>query len=113
LIEAAAALLRDAPAAFVFDHFDFVMNAISRAVAAGEECYQAVSSQLYECAVYHGRECEGGGPFPQDVTLRGKATEAMRKTQAGTPLHRFYESLVRRADDNIRQTHRRDEEMDA
>jgi hypothetical protein len=37
-----------------------------------------------------------GGTFPQDVTLRDKATEAMRKAQAGTPLHRFYESLIKR-----------------
>ena len=51
-IEAATALLRDAPAAFVFDHFDFVSNAISRAAAAGDECYEAVSSNLYACAVY-------------------------------------------------------------
>jgi hypothetical protein len=100
-IEAAAALLRDAPASFVFDQFDFVSNALSRAVAAGEECYRAVSDHLYTCAVYHGRERVGGGPFPQDVTLRDKATEAMRKAQAGTPLHRFYESLIRRAEENI------------
>jgi hypothetical protein len=112
-IEAAAALLRDAHASFVFDRFDFVSNAISRAVAAGEECYQAVSDHLYNCAVCHPRQSAGGGPFPQDVTLRDKATEAMRETQAGTPLHRFYESLVKRAEDNMRRTHARDEEMDA
>ena len=112
-IETAAALLRDAPADFVFDHFDFVSNAISRAVAAGDECYQAVSSHLYACAVYHGRGTVGGGPFPQDITLRDKATEAMRKTQAGTPLYRFYDSLVKRAEGNIRDTNARDEEMDA
>ncbi len=112
-IEAAAALLRDAPASFVFDHFDFVSNAISRAVAASEECYRGVCGHLYACAVCHGRERVGGGPFPQDITLRDKATEAMQKSQAGTPLHRFYESLVRRADENIREARARDEEMDA
>jgi hypothetical protein len=112
-IEAATALLRDASAAFVFDHFDFVANAISRAVAPGEECYQAVSSNLYGCAVYHGRQRVGGGPFPQDVALREKATDAMRKAQAGTPLHRFYESLAKRAVENIREAEARDEEMDA
>jgi hypothetical protein len=112
-IEAAAALLRDAHASFVFDHFDFVSNALSRAFAADEECYRAVSGHLFACAVDHGRQRVGGGPCPQDVTLRNKATEAMRKTQAGTPLHRFYESLVRRAEENIREAHVRDEEMDA
>jgi hypothetical protein len=112
-IEAAIALLRDAHASFVFDHFDFVSNAISRAVGACEECYRAVSDHLYACAVYHGRQRVGGGPFPQDVTLRAKATEAMRKTQAGTPLHRFYESLVRRAEWNIHEAQALEEERDA
>jgi hypothetical protein len=112
-IEAAAALLRDAPAAFVFDHVDFVSNAISRAAAAGEDCFRAVSHHLYACAVYHGRNRVGGSPSPQDVTLRNKATEAMRKAQAGTPLHRFYESLVRRAEGNIREDQAQDEEVDA
>ena len=112
-IKAATALLRDAHASFVFDHFDFVSNAISRAVAVGEECYQAVSGQLYACAVNHARQRVGGGPFPQDITLRNKATEAMRRTQAGTALHRFYESLVGQAEENIRKAHARDEEMDA
>ena len=111
-IEAAAALLRDAHASFVFDHFDFVSNAISRAIAVGEECYQAVSRHFYICAVYHGRQRVGGGPFPQDVTLRDKATESMRNTQAGTPLHRFYESLVRCAVRNIQEEQAKEEEMD-
>jgi hypothetical protein len=111
-IEAATALLRDGPAAFVFEHFDFVSNAISRAVAAGVECHRAVSDHLFTCAVCHGRQRMGGGPFPQDVTLRDKATEAMRKTQAGTPLHRFYESLVRRAERNIQEAQAKEEEMD-
>jgi hypothetical protein len=51
--------------------------------------------------------------FPQDVTLRNRATEGMQKAQPGTPLHRFYESLARRAEDNIREARARDEEMDA
>jgi hypothetical protein len=45
--------------------------------------------------------------------VRDKATEAMRKGQAGTPLHRFYAPLVRRAEENIQEAHARDEEMDA
>jgi hypothetical protein len=112
-IEAAAALLSDAHASFVFDHFDFVSNALSRAFTADEECYRAVSGHLYACAVYHGREQVGGGPFPQDVTLRDRATEAVQKAQPGTPIHRFYDSLVRRAQENIREAQARDEEMDA
>ncbi len=71
-----------------------------------------MSNHLYACAVYHGRERVGGGPFPQDVTLRNRAAKAMRKTQAGTPLYRFYESLVRRAEENILDAQARDEEMD-
>jgi hypothetical protein len=111
-IEAATALLREAPAAFVFDQFDFVSNTISRALVAGDECRQAVSGNLFACAVYHGRERVGGGPFPQDVTLRDKATDAMLKTPTGSPQHRFYESLFKRADANIRDSKARDEEME-
>jgi hypothetical protein len=112
-IEAAAALLRDAHASFVFDHFDFVSNALSRAFAAGEDCYRAVSGHLYTCAVYHGRSRQGGGPFPQDIALRDRAAEAMGKAQAGTPLHRFYEALVKKAKENILHAQAQEEEMDA
>jgi hypothetical protein len=111
-IEAAAALLSDTHASFVFDHFDFVSNALSKAFAAGDECYRAVSNHLYTCAVNHGRERVGGGPFPQDVTLRNRAAGAMGKTQSGTPIHRFYGSLVRCAEENILEAQAQDEQMD-
>ncbi len=111
-IEAAASLLTEAPAGFVFDHFDFVSNALSRAAVAGDECCRSVSGHLYRCAVEHGRERVGGGPFPQDLTLRDKATAAVRRTQAGTQQHQFYDSLVRRAKGNIRDAQAWDEEIE-
>lgn len=100
-IETAAALLRDAPETFVFEHFDFVSNTIARTVTVGEECYRVVSGHRFTCAVCHGRQRVGGGPFPQDVVPRDEAAEAVRKTRAGTPLQRFYGSLAKRAEDNM------------
>jgi hypothetical protein len=88
-------------------------QALSRAVAPDEECYRAASNHLLTCAVYHGRKRVGSSPFPQDITLRNRVSDAMQKAQPGTPLLRLYESLVRRAEDNIREARARDEEMDA
>jgi hypothetical protein len=110
-IIAATALLRDAPAAFVFDQREFVSNVLGRAYAAGEDCYRRVCHHLRHCTTAHGRSREGGGPFPQDITLQDRATTACRALQRGSPEYRFYESLMREAVTNIRDAQARDEEM--
>jgi hypothetical protein len=112
-IEAAAALLQEAPAGFVFDQQDFVANVLDKAYRAGAECYRLVSNHLYYCATAHGRERTGGGPFPQDIALRDRATAAVARTQPGSPERRFFESLVRRAKQNIQDQQARDEEIES
>jgi hypothetical protein len=110
-ITAATSLLREAPAAFVFDQREFVSNVLSRAYAAGEDCYRRVCYHLRHCTTAHGRTRVGGGPFPQDVALKDRAAAACEALRRGSPEYRFYESLMREAVANIRDEQAKDEEL--
>jgi hypothetical protein len=111
-IQAAGFLLQEAPSGFVFDQIEFVCNALDRAYVAGAECYRRVSNDLYHCAVYHGRQRVGGGPFPQDIALRDQAAATAQRLQPGSSQRRFYDSLVRRALQNIQDLETRDEMLE-
>jgi hypothetical protein len=110
-IAAATVLLTEAPAAFVFEHRHFVSNTLVRAFAAGDECYRRVCHHLRQCAAGHGRQRVGGGPFPQDVGLRDRASSVCATLRRGSPDHRFYDSLRAEAVANIRETEASDEEL--
>jgi len=110
-IAAATVLLTEAPASFVFEQREFVTNALARAYAAGDECYQRVCHHLRRCVVAQGRQRVGGGPFPQDVSLRDRAASACALLRRGSPDYRFYQSLMTEAVANIRETEAADEEI--
>jgi hypothetical protein len=111
-IAAATALLKEAPAAFVFEQQAFVTDALTKAHAVGEECFSRARWNLRHCATAHGRQKAGAGPFPQDVKLRDRAAAACRSLRRGTPEYKFYESLVKEAEGNIRDTRASDQEVD-
>ncbi len=111
MVEAAASLLREAPASFVFDQFDFVANALTKAHSLGDVCHRAVASHLRASAVEHVRSRQGAGAFPQDEQLRDSADEAAGRARPGTPVRQFFEELSQTAGENIRQTHLQDEEV--
>ncbi len=110
-IAAATVLLTEAPAAFVFEQSEFVTNALARAYAAGDECYRRVCHHLRRGVVGQGRQRVGGGPFPQDVSLKDRAASACALLRRGSPDYRFYESLMTEAVTNIRETEAADEEI--
>jgi hypothetical protein len=111
-IEAVSSQLSVAPADFVFQHADFVSNALRKAHAVGKECYHTVSGNLHTSAQSGGRHRIGGGPFPEDVALRDRAKTAAERYWRGSPEHEFYDTLVHRAAGNIRRTHAEDEEIE-
>jgi Domain of unknown function (DUF4062) len=109
-LEAAALLLRSAPADFLFDQKDFVIELLETAHAFSEDCYQSVVSDLFSCAVSGLREGTPGEPKNHDVNIRNRSEAALASLQPGSPAYRFYESLVRYAEGEIKDDIARFEE---
>ncbi|MHB8730532.1 MAG: hypothetical protein ACYDAB_01925 [bacterium] len=110
-LEAAGALLREADPNFVFRHRDFVVSFLRAAQTAGEDCFERVGSHLFASAISGGRSGTAGKPMPQDVALRDQAAAAASDLPAGSPEHKFYDSLSKYAEKTIREDLARDEEM--
>ncbi|QYO62136.1 hypothetical protein [Leptolyngbya sp. 7M] len=69
-IRAASRLIREFHAGFIFGHLEFVSNLLEQAYKAGDECYEAVSSNLFGIAASGVKMGIPGQPFPEDVRLR-------------------------------------------
>lgn len=110
-IESASLLLREAPPSFVFDDSGFVKNLLEQAYAKGEECYRIVSSNLFGSATSGGQQGTPGQPMPQDVALRDRAEKMCQELVGSSPSWRFYDSLKKHAEGQIRDSLARDEEI--
>lgn len=95
----------------MFDQREFVTKVLVRAYEAGDECFRRACQHFRHCTTCHGRERVGGGPFPQDVTLQERAKASCDVLRRGSPEYRFYDSLFRDAEANIRDEQVRDEEL--
>ena len=110
-IKAAARLVSGAQPAFVFRHVGFVSNLLERAHAAGDATYRSVSSSMARSALSGTRSGTPGQPMPQDVAIRDQASAVATQFIAGSPTHRFYTSLAKSAEADIRDQLLRDEEL--
>lgn len=103
-VEAVAFLLRESSPAFVFIHKKFVANLLEIAHDIGDQCLSIVSSHLQSPSITQGKQGVTGEPFPEDIDLRDKATSTAKSYPPGSPQARFYDSLVKLAEDSIRLT---------
>ena len=109
-LEAAAMLLKSAPADFLFDQKDFVNELLETAHAFNEDCYRSVGSDLFACAVSGLREGTPGEPKSHDVNISDRSKDALSTVQVGSASYRFYESLVQYAEGEIKRDLARFEE---
>jgi hypothetical protein len=100
-IKAVSNLINRFYSGFIFCHFEFVRNLIERADRVSDRCYEAVSSNLFIIAVSGTRMGIQGEPFPKDIALRDTASEKAKKFFKGSPIRKFLDSLVKRAEYNI------------
>jgi hypothetical protein len=101
-LEAVSLLLRNAPTRLLFEKKHYVIDLLNKAHARGDDCYRTVSSNLFCSGVEGERSGSPGEPKPQDELLRDSAREVMQTLQVGSPPYRFYASLARYAEDNIK-----------
>lgn len=104
-------LLREAPRGFVFSSTDFVSKLIEKSYVAGPDCYRSVKSGLFSSAALGGKHGTPGQPMVEDTKLRDQAKEVSSKFQPGSPTQRFYLSLAKHAEEEIRDDLARDEEL--
>jgi hypothetical protein len=96
-IISASELIREFPPGFIFGHLAFVSNLLEQAYNAGDECYEAVSSYLFSIATSGIKTGVPGQPFPVDIQLRDQAAAIAEQSFKGTPVRKFFDSLVKYA----------------
>ena len=99
----AAQILEKAGDNFVFGNPEFVSELLERAAAIDEECYRDVFSFLHSSATSGSKSGPVGGPMPRDVEVRDKASVLTRRFQSQSKVRAFYESLLKRAEWDIRR----------
>ncbi|MGV8120659.1 MAG: DUF4365 domain-containing protein [Candidatus Xenobiia bacterium LiM19] len=104
-------LLQAAHSGFIFDNIEFVSKVIEIAYDISDDCCREVSNDFYSIAISGSKSGEPGEPMPKDIKQRDSSQEAMNKYPAGSPSHRFFESLKKEAEYEIRRTIAEDEEM--
>jgi len=100
-IRAASRLIREFHAGFIFGHLEFVSNLLEQAYQAGDECYVAVSSNLFGIAASGVKMGIPGQPFPEDVQMRDQASAIAKQFFKGSPVRKFFDSLVKYAESDI------------
>ncbi len=103
-VQAASYLLRDVPKSFVFIHVEFISNLIEQADKLGDDCYRAVSNDLFQSfAINEYSEILGETSTENDyITLRDRVTNIVEQLEFGSPSHQFYESILNEIKSNIK-----------
>jgi hypothetical protein len=96
-LEAIAALLEEAPAAFLFAHLDLISSLLERAHAADDACFERVRGALFSVATGQARP-RTGRPILGETTLREQSREAAARLPRHSPAQRFFESLAKHAE---------------
>jgi hypothetical protein len=110
MLERAVALTECAPTPFVFEHTDFVNLVLDQLNGKDEDFRQRIIYLLGRSATDQWRTGPVGEPFPQDVRLLERATQARDESSRGTPSWDFFDGMVRSAEGQIK--HQEDFEDD-
>lgn len=110
-IEAVSCLLRSAPKAFIFQNVEFSSNLLEQAYDIGDDCYDTVSSDLFQSLTSGIRSGIPGQPFPEDIAIKEQSAAVARQLVVESPSHRFYETLAKHAQNSIKLWENRWEEQ--
>lgn len=96
---------------FIFENPNFVEKILNASKSLGEECYKSVRSNLFWGANSRSKSGTAGQPMPEDIKMRDESDKLMQKYQAGTPTYEFYKDVKEYAEEEIKESMMRDEEM--
>jgi hypothetical protein len=97
-ISDAAGLFRRAGLRTFLEHREWVIEALQRGAAAGDQCLDDVKSDFVEAATADGKAGTPGEPFATDVKLNEEATKIAETLSPGSPERAFFEGLLTTAD---------------
>jgi hypothetical protein len=101
-LERAVVLTECAPTSFVFEHTDFVDLVLARVEAKSEEFRNRIRYLLGQSASDQWRSGPVGEPFPQDLELREKASQARDRSPLGSASWRFFAEMADSAERQIK-----------
>lgn len=102
-IEAASELICLFPSGFVFRSLEFVKNLLEQAYEVGDQCYEVVCGNLFAIAGSMTLLGVLGRPFPEDTQLREQASDVAKQFFNGSPVYKFYNSLAKYAEAEIKR----------
>jgi urease gamma subunit len=101
-LERAVALTECAPTSFVFAHREFVDLVLGGLKGKDDDFTQRILYLLSRSAADEWRVGPVGEPFSQNLELRDRATQARDDSPPGSLAHNFFESMVHRAERQIK-----------
>jgi DNA-binding Lrp family transcriptional regulator len=100
-IKLSSELINKFPSGFIFGNLEFVFNLLEKADKNGHECYEMVSRNLWGTVVSKVKTGIPGQPFPEDIQLRDQAAAIAKQFFKGSPIRKFFDSLVNQAESDI------------
>ena len=102
-VKCASSLLGSIPLSFVFTQVDFLSNFLEQADNMGDQCFEFVYHHLLNPIINRERGGIIGEPCKEDVVLRDQSLVIASQFLIGSPSHKFYSSLAKYADSNIKR----------
>ena len=102
-IESVSHLLSSIPQSFALTQVEFLSNLLEKAYDSGFQCFEVVNRNLFYAVTSGGHGGTLGEPSEKDVTLRDHSSAIASQFLMGSPAHKFYSSLAKYADSNIKR----------
>ena len=102
-VQAVSVLLRAIPQSFALIQVEFITNLIEQAYELGDHCFDIVYHRLFNAIITGLRGGTLGEPCQEDIILRDQSLAIASQFLTGSPTHKFYGSLAKYAESNIKR----------
>ncbi|MHA1756315.1 MAG: DUF4062 domain-containing protein [Promethearchaeota archaeon] len=104
-------LLRKAPPQILFSKTEFISTLLNKAHSIDFECYEEIKNNLLSIVRNMMKSGIAGQIMPQDEYLRDESSKILENIIPRTPAYQFYEEILKHANDSIKDTILRNEEL--
>jgi len=104
-------LLREAQPQILFSKTKFISKLLNKAHSIDFECYEEINNNLLSIVRNMMRSGIVGQIMPQDEYLRDESSKILENITPRTPAYQFYEGILKHANDSIKNTILRNEEL--
>ncbi len=104
-------LLHNAPPQLIFSKTDFISKLLSKAYSIDFKCYEEIKNSLLNIIRNMTKSGIVGQILPQDEYLRDESKKVLENITPRTPAYEFYKTILTLANDSIKDTILRNEEL--